>query len=56
VLEQLLQERGHERIGVGEVEFLQPAPADVTLDLLLDEDRVDLSTDGTPVTALRWTG
>lgn len=54
VLEQLLQERGHERIGVGEVEFLQPAPADVTLDLLVDADRVDLSADGTPVTVLRW--
>lgn len=56
VIEQVLQERGIDRIGVGELEYLAPADADDASELAVEGSRMWVVADGRTLTAARWTG
>lgn len=54
VVEEVLQQSGTERLGVGEIEYLTPADADDPSDLLLDGHTMWVVTHAATVTVARW--
>jgi acyl-ACP thioesterase len=54
VVEEVLQQSGGRRVGVGEIEYLTPADADDPGDLLVDGDLMWVASHGRTVTVARW--